>query len=55
MDKGHFGRDLRAACPSIKKTRPRDGTKRRFVYAGVALRLAGEDQQGTETQKEFTL
>src|SRR5262249_21769587 len=25
--KAHFGRDLRAACPSVKNTRPRDDTK----------------------------
>jgi putative DNA primase/helicase len=36
--KAHFGRDLRAACPSVRKTRPRDGTKRHFVYRGIRLR-----------------
>jgi putative DNA primase/helicase len=37
-----FGRDLRAACPSIRKTRPKDGTKRHFVYSGIALQATGE-------------
>jgi putative DNA primase/helicase len=55
MDKGHFGRDLRAACPSVKKTRPRDGTRRRFVYAGITLRPVGEDGQEAEAQTEFAL
>ena len=33
-----FGRDLRAAVPSVRKTRPRDGTGRQQLYAGIALR-----------------
>jgi putative DNA primase/helicase len=33
-----FGRDLRAAVPSVRKTRPRDGDSRHYVYAGLALR-----------------
>jgi putative DNA primase/helicase len=44
-DNGHpkvtkqtFGRDLRAAVPSIRRTRPRDGTERPYIYAGIALR-----------------
>lgn len=44
-DNGHarsssatFGRDLRAAIPTVRKTRPRDGTDRRHFYAGVCLR-----------------
>jgi putative DNA primase/helicase len=41
--KAHFGRDLRAACPSVRKRRPRDGTKRHFVYAGVRLRRDEEE------------
>jgi putative DNA primase/helicase len=40
-----FGRDLRAAVPAIRKTRPRDGKDRRQLYAGVALRTA-EDEEG---------
>jgi putative DNA primase/helicase len=35
--KAHFGRDLRAACPSVRKTRPRNGSDRHPVYAGIAL------------------
>jgi putative DNA primase/helicase len=49
--KAHFGRDLRAACPSVRKTRPRDPdgqtdtTKRRpYVYAGIRLRTEGDDE-----------
>jgi putative DNA primase/helicase len=47
-DNGHkkaakqtFGRDLMAAIPAVKKTRPREGTgseSRVYVYAGIALR-----------------
>ena len=33
-----FGRDLRAAVPSVRKTRPRSGTERHQVYAGIGLR-----------------
>jgi putative DNA primase/helicase len=33
-----FGRDLRAAVPSVRKTRPRDGIDRGNSYAGIALR-----------------
>jgi putative DNA primase/helicase len=39
----HFGRDLRAACPSVRKRRPRDGSKRHFVYAGIRLRKDEEE------------
>jgi putative DNA primase/helicase len=41
--KAHFGRDLRAACPSVRKRRPRDGSKRHFVYAGIRLRKDDEE------------
>jgi putative DNA primase/helicase len=41
--KAHFGRDLRAACPSVRKVRPRDGSKRYFVYKGIRLRKEQED------------
>jgi putative DNA primase/helicase len=41
--KAHFGRDLRAACPSVRKRRPRDGSKRHFVYAGIRLRKDEEE------------
>jgi putative DNA primase/helicase len=35
-----FGRDLRAAAPSIRRARPRDGadTERHYVYNGISLR-----------------
>lgn len=32
-----FGRDLRAACPSVRKKRPREGETRSRVYGGIAL------------------
>jgi putative DNA primase/helicase len=43
MNKSLFGRDLRAAYPSIRKTRPRDKTgeepdDRLHVYTGITLR-----------------
>jgi hypothetical protein len=50
--KAHFGRDLRAACPSVRKTRPREpdgqpnATKRPYVYAGIRLRTEGDDEEG---------
>jgi putative DNA primase/helicase len=34
-NKEHFGRDLRAAIPAIRKQRPRDGAERHMVYAGI--------------------
>lgn len=40
-----FGRDLRAAFPSIRKTRPRQGSGRTLVYAGIRLRLTGVDDE----------
>jgi putative DNA primase/helicase len=42
--KAHFGRDLRAACPSVRKTRPRDETQRHYVYAGIRLRTPEDDE-----------
>jgi putative DNA primase/helicase len=33
-----FGRDLRAAVPTVHKTRPRDDTGRHHVYTGICLR-----------------
>jgi hypothetical protein len=33
-----FGRDLRAAVRPVRRTRPRDGDGRYYVYAGIALR-----------------
>jgi putative DNA primase/helicase len=32
-----FGRNLRAAIPSVRRTRPRDGDERRHVYVGISL------------------
>src|SRR5262249_17317765 len=37
-NKAQFGRDLRAACPSVRKARPRDHSKRYYVYAGITRR-----------------
>jgi putative DNA primase/helicase len=44
-DNGHpkvtkqtFGRDLRAAVPSIRRTRPWGGAERPYIYTGIALR-----------------
>jgi putative DNA primase/helicase len=48
--KAHFGRDLRAACPSVKKTRPRDTKKRHHVYRGIRLRT--EKDEAEEAAKE---
>jgi putative DNA primase/helicase len=33
-----FGRDLRAAVPSVRKVRPRDGLDRLHLYVGITLR-----------------
>jgi putative DNA primase/helicase len=48
-DSGHpksskevFGRDLRAAAPSIRRIRPREGG-RRYVYTGIRLRTSADD------------
>src|SRR5262249_15123507 len=49
--KAHFGRDLRAACPSVRKTRPRDGSTRSYVYAGIALR----PEQEADAEQELPL
>jgi len=43
--KAVFGRDLRAACPSIRRQRPCDGSTRHYVYAGIALSRAEEAEQ----------
>jgi putative DNA primase/helicase len=37
LAKATFGRDLRAAVPSIKRMRPREGNERVHIYAGIAL------------------
>ena len=46
--KAVFGRNLGAACPSVKRKRPRSHTKRCYVYAGIALRSAGQDAKEEE-------
>ena len=38
LSKQLFGRDLRAAVPAVRRTRPRDGGDRPYVYAGIDLR-----------------
>jgi putative DNA primase/helicase len=49
MDKAHFGRDLHAAFPSVRKRRPRDKDrtknedKREPVYVGIRLRREDEE------------
>ena len=53
LSKARFGSDLRAACPSIKKTRPRDGTKRHYVYAGIRLRIQKDEE--AEAEQELPL
>ena len=35
--KACLGRDLRAAAPGMKKTRPLEGGSRPYVYEGIAL------------------
>jgi putative DNA primase/helicase len=37
VSKQVFGRDLRAAVPSVKRTRPRDMQDRRYIYNGISL------------------
>jgi putative DNA primase/helicase len=41
-----FGRDLRAAVPTVRKIRPEDesGKKRPYVYTGIAERVAGDPE-----------
>jgi putative DNA primase/helicase len=50
--KAHFGRDLRAACPSVKKTRPRDKTKRHHVYAGIRLRTEKDEAEEAKAEAD---
>src|SRR5262249_41945304 len=55
-DKARFGRDLRAACPSVKKTRPRDESTRHHVYRGIRLRTpndGAEQEAGGEAEQEL--
>ena len=44
LSKHVFGRDLRAACPSVRKERKRDGDKRRHAYLGIRWRTAADDK-----------
>jgi len=51
--KAHFGRDLRAACPSIRKTRPRDPKdKRRHLYRGIRLRTEKDEAEEAKAEAE---
>src|SRR5262249_49078341 len=50
-DKASFGRNLRAACPSVRKARPRDESKRYHVYAGIRLR-SPEDGRAEEEAED---
>ena len=44
-----FGRDLRAAVPSIKKARPRGHFKsRKRIYIGICLRVYDDDEGASE-------
>jgi putative DNA primase/helicase len=36
--KATFGRDLRAAAPTVKRRRPREGDERLYTYTGITLR-----------------
>src|SRR5262249_3470525 len=49
-DKARFGRDLRAACPSVKKARPRSGIGRHHVYAGIRLRTEEDDEADAKAE-----
>ena len=53
--KAHFGRDLRAACPMVRKQRPRDGSTRYFVYGGIRLRTEADQQKEQDEQDELPL
>jgi putative DNA primase/helicase len=54
-DKARFGRDLRAACPSVKKTRPRDTKKRLHVYRGIRLRTEKDEVEEARAEVEQEL
>jgi putative DNA primase/helicase len=43
-----FGRDLRAAVPSIRKERRGDGKDRHQVYVEIALRKAGDEGESSD-------
>ena len=46
-----FGRDLRAAVPSIRKERRGDGKERHHVYVGITLREAGDEEESSDSQQ----
>ena len=46
-----FGRDLRAAVPSIRKERRGDGKDRRQVYVGIALRKTGDEEESADNER----
>jgi len=50
--KAVFGRDLRAACPSVKRGRPRDGTSRHYVYAGIRQRTQKDEAEEARAEQE---
>jgi putative DNA primase/helicase len=43
--KTHFGRDLLAAFPSVRKTRPYGGGQRPYIYTGIRLKTAEDDRE----------
>jgi putative DNA primase/helicase len=47
-----FGRNLRAAVPAVRRTRPSEGDGRRHVYSGIALRTP---QDSGESEEEALL
>jgi putative DNA primase/helicase len=51
-DKHVFGRNLRAAAPSIIKRRPKGETDRGHVYAGIGFRTAADDKADEKAEKE---
>ena len=46
-----FGRDLRAAVPSIRKERRGDGKDRHQVYVGIALRKTGDEGESSDHEQ----
>jgi putative DNA primase/helicase len=52
LNKDRFGRDLHAACPSVRKRRPRNGSERYHVYAGLALRPAEDPAASRPENKD---
>jgi putative DNA primase/helicase len=52
--KAVFGRDLRAAVPSVRKTRPW-AKSRKHVYAGISLRTPADDAKAEARETEMLL